>query len=335
MLLGHLFSKEEMPRRKFLYRMLIITGYVAGGMIPTHLIFRFYGLLNNFLVYILPSLISSYYVILIKTFVEQKTPGGGGKRHDRRCQGIKRFQKTIDRGGKRMSRKIMITAHSGCEGTPDNSIASIETGVALGADCVEIDIRMDAQGRLWLTHDLPALFSGLTPVEDAFGLIQKSGIAVNCDLKEYGALLPTLKLAEKCGIGPDQLIFSGSVDTALLAEKPEIARRSRIFLNSEELVRDLSKKEPPDRWSQTAFLLANADAVSARLRGLGAEALNAPYKYMPDELIEKMRERKAALSLWTLNEEAPLKEFMAKDLLNITTRSASLALGIRKAMGRE
>ena len=74
MLLGYLFSKEEMPHRKFLYRMLIITGYVGGGMIPTYLVFRYYGLLNNFLVYILPSLISSYYVILIKTFVEQMPP---------------------------------------------------------------------------------------------------------------------------------------------------------------------------------------------------------------------------------------------------------------------
>jgi len=234
-----------------------------------------------------------------------------------------------------MNRKIMITAHSGCEGTPDNSIASIETGIALGADCVEIDIRMDAQGGLWLTHDLPSYFSGLTPVADAFGLIQKSGIAVNCDLKEYGALLSVLSLAEQCGIGPDQLIFSGSVDTALLEEQPDIARRSRIFLNSEELVKDLSKEDVPDRAGQTAFLLANIDAASKRLRALGAAALNAPYKYMPDELIARLRERNVSLSLWTLNEEAPLREFMGKDLLNITTRCAAMALAIRKEMGRE
>ena len=74
MLLGYLFSKEDMPCRKFLYRMLIITSYVSGGMIPTYLIFRAYGLLNNFLVYILPTLVSAYYVILIKTFVEQMPP---------------------------------------------------------------------------------------------------------------------------------------------------------------------------------------------------------------------------------------------------------------------
>ena len=203
---------------------------------------------------------------------------------------------------------IMITAHSGCEGTPDNSLASIEKGIALSADCVEIDIRADRFGKLWLTHDLPEDFSGLVSLEEAFALIGKSGIAVNCDLKEYGALIPTLELAEKYGIGAD-----------------------RLFLNSEELVRDLTKGERPDRLGQSAFLLANASLAAERLHTLGAAALNTPYKYTPDELIAKMRARNVALPLWTLNEEAALREFMQKDLLNITTRTVSLALAVRNA----
>ena len=74
MLLGYLFTKESMPYRKFLYRMLIITSYVGGGMIPTYLVYKFYGLLNTFWVYIIPGLVSSYYVILIKTYVESMPP---------------------------------------------------------------------------------------------------------------------------------------------------------------------------------------------------------------------------------------------------------------------
>ena len=225
-----------------------------------------------------------------------------------------------------------ITAHSGCEGTPDNSLASIERGIALGADCVEIDIRADRDGKLWLTHDLPEDYSGLVAPEEAFALIQTSGIAVNCDLKEYGALIPTLELADRYGISRDQLIFSGSVDTALLEKDQEITRRSRVFLNSEELARDLTGEELPDRVGQTGFLLDNASLAAKRLHALGAAALNAPYKYMTDELIAKMRARNVALSLWTLNEEEPLREFMRKDLLNITTRSVSLALTVRNAM---
>ena len=71
MLLGYLFSKKEMPFRKLLYRMLIITMYVSGGLIPTFLVYKAYHLNNTFWVYIVPSIISGYYVILIKTYVEQ------------------------------------------------------------------------------------------------------------------------------------------------------------------------------------------------------------------------------------------------------------------------
>ena len=71
MWMGYLFSKEEMPLRKFLYRMLIITMYVSGGLIPHFLVMRAYGLVGTFWIYIFPGLMSAFFVILIKTYVEQ------------------------------------------------------------------------------------------------------------------------------------------------------------------------------------------------------------------------------------------------------------------------
>ena len=71
MLLGYLFSKPDIPGRKFMYRMLIFTMYVSGGLIPTYLVYKLYGLNNSFFVYILPYVVNAYYVILIKTYVEQ------------------------------------------------------------------------------------------------------------------------------------------------------------------------------------------------------------------------------------------------------------------------
>jgi putative aldouronate transport system permease protein len=70
-LLGYLFTKKEMPGRRFLYRMLIITMYVSGGLIPTYLTIQAYGLLNKFIVYILPFMVNAFYVILVKTYIEQ------------------------------------------------------------------------------------------------------------------------------------------------------------------------------------------------------------------------------------------------------------------------
>ncbi len=69
--LGYLFTKEEMPLRKLLYRFLIVTMYINGGIISTYIVIKSYGLLNNFWVYIVPMLISAYNIVLIKTYVEQ------------------------------------------------------------------------------------------------------------------------------------------------------------------------------------------------------------------------------------------------------------------------
>ena len=69
--MGYLFSKDELPGRKFLYRALVITMYVSGGLIPTYLTISAYKLVNTFWVYILQGVVSAYNVILVKTFVEQ------------------------------------------------------------------------------------------------------------------------------------------------------------------------------------------------------------------------------------------------------------------------
>ncbi len=72
--LGYLFTKP-MYCRKFFYRMLVATMYISGGLIPTFFIWRAYGLLDNFLVYIIPGCVSAYHIILCKTFVENLPAG--------------------------------------------------------------------------------------------------------------------------------------------------------------------------------------------------------------------------------------------------------------------
>lgn len=68
--LGYLFTKNEMWGRKFWYRFLIITMYFNAGLIPWYLTMLNLGLVNNFLAYILPAVVSPFFIILVKTFVE-------------------------------------------------------------------------------------------------------------------------------------------------------------------------------------------------------------------------------------------------------------------------
>ncbi len=68
--LGFMFSQEDMWGRKFWYRFTIITMYFNAGIIPWYLTMQSMHLTNNFLGYILPTVVSPFFIILVKTFVE-------------------------------------------------------------------------------------------------------------------------------------------------------------------------------------------------------------------------------------------------------------------------
>lgn len=68
--LGFMFTQEDMWKRKFWYRFTIITMYFNAGIIPWYLTMRTLGLTNNFLAYILPTIVAPFFIILVKTFIE-------------------------------------------------------------------------------------------------------------------------------------------------------------------------------------------------------------------------------------------------------------------------
>ena len=68
--LGFMFTQEDMWARKFWYRFTIITMYFNAGIIPWYLTMKSLNLTNNFMAYILPAIVSPFFIILVKTFVE-------------------------------------------------------------------------------------------------------------------------------------------------------------------------------------------------------------------------------------------------------------------------
>lgn len=69
-LFAYVLTKELLPFRKAIYRIIVFTMYVTPGLIPWYIVMKGLGLKNNFLLYILPSLITGFYLILIKTYIE-------------------------------------------------------------------------------------------------------------------------------------------------------------------------------------------------------------------------------------------------------------------------
>lgn len=68
--LGYMITQSELPMRKWVYRFVVATMYFNAGLIPWYILMVNLGLKNNFLLYILPSAVGAYYVVLSKTYIE-------------------------------------------------------------------------------------------------------------------------------------------------------------------------------------------------------------------------------------------------------------------------
>lgn len=68
--LGYLLTKRNMLGHKLVYRFIVVTMYFNAGVIPWYINMMNLHLLNSFLVYILPTIVAPYSIILVKTYVE-------------------------------------------------------------------------------------------------------------------------------------------------------------------------------------------------------------------------------------------------------------------------
>ncbi len=69
-MLAFTMSREDYFARKFITVLFVVTMYVGGGLIPDYMLIRHLGLTNNFLVYIVPNLISVFNVIVLRSFID-------------------------------------------------------------------------------------------------------------------------------------------------------------------------------------------------------------------------------------------------------------------------
>lgn len=224
-----------------------------------------------------------------------------------------------------MSDKTLITAHSGSDGTPDNSLACVEYALSTAADAFEVDVRRLSDGTLALGHD--AADHTAPTLREVFTLAAaKPGVRVNCDLKERGLEPDVAALAAECGMS-GRLIFSGSVDAGIFAAHPELHDCAEVYLNIEEYVPDLylNYRNIPD------FELTAAQTITRVCREHGISTVNMNQVLITRRFIETLHENGIALSAWTVNEELFLDWFLGEDVRNITTRKPALALRLRDA----
>ena len=130
--------------------------------------------------------------------------------------------------------KTMITAHSGCEGTGIDTMDSIEKALEIGADAIEIDVRLDPFGNLRISHDPLSLEGYLMKnmLEEVFRRISPTSMMINFDLKEPKALYETLQAAQSFGFPSERMILTGCTTPDRLLDDRKLSGQAAFFLCS-------------------------------------------------------------------------------------------------------
>lgn len=241
-----------------------------------------------------------------------------------------------------------ITAHSGCEDTPIDSLESIDKALEFGADAIEVDVRVDQNGELRIAHNAVSLqeyYEKLT-LQTVLDRIRFTDLAVNFDIKEQAALYKTLEAAERAGFPRERLIFSGCTGPEQLARDPNLAERARFFLNIEEVMKFVHLRKCPDVDIERFSVLMNDPWEVIRERGmeipeewiedtvklyklLHAEAANISKRILDTPLIKALTADGFPLSVWTVNETDIFQRCLELKVPYVTTRKVRQAMELR------
>ena len=213
---------------------------------------------------------------------------------------------------KKLPKNFTVTAHTGCEGTADNSLEAIKAGAKAGADIVEFDLRFDKDGNGILSHDETE--GKAVTLEEAFELVASfDKLKVNVDCKTTDNLKEVYRLSEKYGI--THRIFYTGIEVKDVEEAKLQTTQISYFLNYK--VKGFKKKN-------VKYIRSLISLVKEK----GASGLNIRYSQCSKKMVDMFREEGLFVSVWTANSPRVMKKCLSFAPDNITTRYPSALIEI-------
>ncbi len=230
-----------------------------------------------------------------------------------------------------MNHKTHLTAHSGCDGTRDNSLGFVRYALGTGVDAIEVDVRRNDDGALIMAHDFHAEDAPL--LRDAMRQVRLHPTArLHCDLKNPELELAVWHLAQEEGM-QDRLIYSGTANAGRMALLPCAPGGVAWFLNL-ELVLPMIYTRAEEYLTPSASKEAMYRCRDA-LDRTGAVCLNTYWKIRETRLWDLARDMELPLSIWTPDDPTQLRFFFEEDVYNVTTRQVRSAMMIRATVMKE
>ncbi len=206
----------------------------------------------------------------------------------------------------RLPEDFTVTAHSGCEGTPDNSMEYIRKGIEINAQILEVDVTFRADGTPVLIHKEQADADEGLLFDEAVRYISENSdtVRLNLDLKSTANLPEVVRILDNYGMR-ERCFYTGVEKRFLDAVRKEGGLP--YYYNTE-----LSFIE---KYSSSAV-----EAVIRQVADSGAVGINCNHKSASKKMVKLFRQNGLLVSCWTANTKSVMIKLLKIAPDNITTR---------------
>ncbi len=208
--------------------------------------------------------------------------------------------------------KVLLTAHSGAEGTKPNTLEYLRTAVAYHPDIIEVDLSLDANARRVISHDHPP-GSDAVPFERVLEHMAQHSYMLNIDVKQREAVVG-LK---------DELLLRYLLDRSFLTGlsfadigtlSPHIAgmRYMVNIVSAETSLPDLGFSDP-------------CAELCEQIVATGAFGLNINYRLLTPTLVDTAKQTGLKLYVWTVDHRDDMIALVSMGVDSITTNCLAVA----------
>lgn len=207
-----------------------------------------------------------------------------------------------------------VTAHSGCNGTKDNTIESINEAINSGADIIEMDILDDENGTVLMTHDYES-GKEYPRFEDALRFVKEHSdtVKINVDLKRSHVSFAADEIIRSLGMA-DRCFFTGvyEQDAQAIAATVSIP----YYINVTPSVTDIFNEQ---YWI----------SVSSKINMLGGVGINCNFRLISKKGVEICKKNSLLVSVFTPDSNIELDYALTLSPDNITTRNPQYIISRR------
>ena len=235
------------------------------------------------------------------------------------------------------SGNFTVIAHRGASAYfPENTMVSFEGAIALGADMVELDVQLTADGEVVVFHDerISRCTNGRGSIAD-YTLVELKKLDAGSwfDKKYAGARLPTLvealelckdKIAVNVEIKTEAVTdtISNGIEEKCLRIVDKIAMRKHVIFSSFD-PRAVQHLKEIDGQIPAAVLFAKkhygSQLPSEIIAALGADAINCSQRELSKEWLADLKQHGIPVNVYTVNDEKSMRRLLALGVDGIFT----------------